>query len=139
MSSAKTETKTKTATKSTRPSGTTSKKRGRPPKPKVDPTNLTKVVIMLITNMDDLTLVRTGGTILDDLGLNTPVESWTDGNFSEAAAHIRKELDLPELKNDYIYIANILQSKGFAHKLASNLADTIVRIGTLNAFCKTVK
>jgi hypothetical protein len=89
--------------------------------------------------MDDLTLVRTGGTILDDLGLSTPVESWTDGNFSEAASHIRKELDLPELKNDYIHIANILQSKGFAHKLASNLADTIVRIGTLNAFCKTVK
>lgn len=129
---------TKSATKSTEPSKEASKKRGRPPKPKVSPNELTKAVIMVLDKTDDMTFIRTGGAALVDLGIENPIERWTEGNYSRASDLIKKELGLPELKNDYIRISNSLQSLGHAHKLITTLADTLIQVATISAFVKDI-
>jgi hypothetical protein len=141
MKSAKTT--MKSSTKSIQPSKEQKeqkegKKRGRPPKPKVNPNDTTLAVMMVLGKTDDMTFVRTGCGALVDLGIENPVEKWTQGNYSQAADLIKKELGLPELKNDYVRISNSLQSLGHAHKLVTTLADTLIQISTMTSFFKTL-
>jgi len=91
---------------------------------------------MMLGKTEDFTFIRTGAAALVDLGIDNPVEAWTQGNYSKAASLIREELGLPKLNQEYIRIANSLQSIGLAHKLVSTLADTLIQVATIKVFFK---
>jgi hypothetical protein len=102
----------------------------------IQPLEITKLAIMMLGKTEDFTFIRTGAAALVDLGIDNPVEAWTQGNYSKAASLIREELGLPKLNQEYIRIANSLQSIGLAHKLVSTLADTLIQVATIKVFFK---
>tara|TARA_R100000458_G_scaffold15269_1_gene12992 strand:+ start:237 stop:530 length:294 start_codon:yes stop_codon:yes gene_type:complete len=90
----------------------------------------------MVGKMDDLSLVRSGAYILQDLGLDNPIRWWTNDDHLKAASLIRAELleEEGKLKERYRKISDKLHKMGHTFKMFSNLSDAVIRCATISAF-----
>ena len=88
--------------------------------------------------MDDLSLVRSGAYILQDLGLENPIRWWGDDDHLKVAKWIRSELmdEEGKLNEKYRKICDRLYKMGATFKMFSNLADALIRCATMNSFMR---
>ena len=91
---------------------------------------------MMIGKMDDLSLVRSGAYILQDLGIDNPIRWWGDDDHLKVAGWIRSELleEEGKLKERYRKISDKLHKVGHSFQMFSNLTDAIIRCATITAF-----
>ena len=94
--------------------------------------------------MDDLSLIRSGLSILFDLGLSDPLDRWFGGDVTKASLVIRNELTgntdpsedpgKMDLKDQYLELGDKLHSLSNVYNLYSNLSDAIIRVASIHAF-----
>ena len=94
------------------------------------------VVAMMIGKMDDLSLVRSGAYILQDIGLDNPIRWWGNDDHLKVAGWIRSELleEEGKLKEKYRRITDKVYKMGHVFKMFSNLTDAVIRCATMTAF-----
>ena len=98
-----------------------------------------QVVNMMIRKMDDLSLIRSGCSTLQDLGLDNPVDIWSKGDILSVSTKIREELNgknKDDLQGKYIILGTNLLKLSVSYQMYSNLADALIRIATIHAFEK---
>ena len=96
-----------------------------------------QIVNMMINTMDDLSVIRSGCSTLQDLGLSNPIDVWSNGDTLILAKKIRNELSgemKGELRDKYVILAKNMISLSHSYKMYSNLADALIRIATIHAF-----
>lgn len=128
--------KAKSPTMSSTPKTPASPKEKSPSKPTMS--HEVQVVNMMINRMDDLSVIRSGCSTLQDLGLSNPIDVWSQGDTLILAQKIRNELSGEAegdiLKEKYIILAKNMLNLSHAYKMYSNLADALIRIATIHAF-----
>ena len=94
------------------------------------------MVAMMIGKMDDLSLVRSGAYILQDIGFDNPIRWWGDDDHLKVAKWIRSELleEEGKLKEKYRRVTDRLYKAGHVFHMFSNLADAVIRCATMSAF-----
>jgi len=90
----------------------------------------------MIGKMDDLTLVRSGAYVLQDIGIDDPIRWWGNDDHLKVAKWIRSELFGEEgtLKEKYRKVTDRLYATGHVFKMFSNLVDAVIRCATMNTF-----